>query len=244
MGASLKQVWFKSGAGITLWIAGLSLAYWAGVSAAPKLGLRSGALDSKPADVASPTTGKDALRELDTARLARLELAVQRLSLRAQSAEDKVEQERAESPDGDSQQPTLSTEEQIALGAVERASTVDVAKHRIADETRDAGWAPAFEAAILRESTRAFPNVALTHVLCKTTLCELKANSASHEDLDQFLLHLTSTIPVADQAHYEPLELPDGSFGLEIHVVRKGSGEDFDQEVAANAKLTFDRMTL
>ncbi|MND02733.1 hypothetical protein D3C83_222180 [compost metagenome] len=72
----------------------------------------------------------------------------------------------------------------------------------------------------------------------------MKVTAATRAELDKFILDFPPAFPLADQAHYEPLDLGDGVFGVELHVVRRGSGEEFEQEVAANAKLTFDRMTL
>jgi hypothetical protein len=225
-------------------VGALSLAYKAGVSAAPLPGPRLSAVDASPTDPAHANAGKTALRDLDSARLARLEETVKRLSERAQRAQDKSAGAAAPSAAEDNQRPNLSPEEELALGAVQRATTVEVARHRIEDETRDMNWAPQFEAAILRGGQEAFPKLNFTNVKCKTTLCELKVTAATRAELDKFILDFPPAFPLADQAHYEPLDLGDGVFGVELHVVRRGSGEEFEQEVAANAKQTFDRMTL
>jgi hypothetical protein len=153
-----------------------------------------------------------------------LERAVEELSKHTTSPQP--EPEAAAVPEVE-----VSMEEHMQRSAVVRKTTIELAKRRMAQEPRDPAWAPQYEAAILEGTKTAFPNLRIEAAGCRSTICDVKVSSKTQLGIDEFLRDFMQTYPDFGRAHYELQEAADGSYGVEMHMIRREAASLFVQEV-------------
>lgn len=220
---SLQNTKVFVGAGICA--VALVFAYWAG-----RTGREPTRESVRFSTEESPTSLSSSPPAVDAQRLRKLEAAVGTL---AQKAARDAELEPVEKPSP----PSIPTPEQTAARAIAYRKTMSaIAKSRLDTEARDPSWATEYEHKVAENMARDFPNVSVDKADCRTTICEIRLSSANQADMDQFISNFPASYPAFDMFHFEPTASPNG-IGIELHVVRPASGEDFEHEVAS----TFER---
>jgi hypothetical protein len=167
--------------------------------------------------------------------LRRLERTVAELSGRlGEQAGDSQDDGQLAAPPEDA----ATLEQQARLAEMGREVMVSIAKERMAKEPRDAEWASTFENAVLDSTAQSFPNLTVDSAECRSTLCEVRVGAKTAEEIDKVLLEFPPVYPDVDRVHYELIELADGSHGVEMHMLRRETAQDFVRDVESTLEST------
>lgn len=178
-----------------------------------------------------PTSGESgaALRRAES-RIASLEAKFEALMLGSAREPEGAGLE----VDVDSNEKTRMADE---LAELHRRTHREVTVDRLRTEVRDPDWSERYEQDARSRISQAFAGTEVADIDCRSTVCEAHLVHQGAKELHAFVDNFPSAIEGFDEAHYEVDESDPERPAVTLHLVRAGSGDEFNDELGARISL-------